>query len=186
MNKSLLFLGVILLISSCKLFSPEWSSSFGEKSQPFESEFTIERNEFIFSEKIDTNAIYIFENEWMTSAPNGRMIDSVKVKYDYMVFSKDGIVFMNGLNEKVPVDNSELIAFGQYCLFQIEGNQIKVEFYNHNLKGFQFWYGTITKDGDVFFYKHRSRSRMGSKGKLNYVYKKEHWNGGQINLVFPN
>jgi hypothetical protein len=185
MNKSLLFFGAVLLISSCKLFSPEWSNSFGEKSQPVKSEFKMKQQHFIFSELIDTNAIYISENEWVTSARNGSLVDSASVKYDYMVFSNSGIVFISALNEKLPKDNSELIAWGQYCLSQVEGNQIKLEFYNHNLRGFQFWYGTITKDGDIFFYKRRSRSRMASKGKLNYLYMKEKWEGGKINLEFP-
>ena len=185
MYKRLLFFGVILLISSCKLFSPEWSNSFGEKSQPLESEFKMKKQDFIFNERINTKAIYIFENEWVTSSRSGRLIDSAKVKYDYMVFSNSGIVFISAMNENLPKDKSELIQSGQYCLYQVEGNQIKVEFYNHNLNGFQFWYGTITKAGDIFFYKHRSRSRMGSKGKMNYLFRKEKWESGAISLEFP-
>ncbi len=133
----------------------------------------MEDNTFTYSALIDTNAMYISENEWVITDRRGQIVQGKTIAYNYIRFSGDGIAFKSSFNYNRPTEKEvNALNNGQYCFYTVEDNVVKIEFYNHNRKHFQYWYGKIS-NGSIYFYKYQGRPWGTARGKLEYMYYKE-------------
>ena len=85
MIKKFIFIFVSFTFSSCSLISPKWSNTYGENSQPIRDEFKMNKQASIYSNLIDTNAVYVSENEWVFSNKKGNLIAGKTIRYNYMI-----------------------------------------------------------------------------------------------------
>ena len=134
----------------------------------------MEDEAFSYSALIDNNAVYISENDWVFTNRRGEIVQGKTIAYNYIRFSEDGIAFKSSFNYNRPTeDEVNALNNGQYCFYTVENDVVKIEFYNHDRKHFQYWYGKIRNDGSIYFYKYRGRPWGTARGKLEYLYKKE-------------
>ena len=128
---------------------------------------------FTYSALIDTNAVYVSQNEWVFTNRQGKIVQGETTVYDFIRFSGNGIAFMSSYMDYKPTEKEvNALNKGQYCFYTVEGDVVKIEFYNHDRKHFQYWYGKIS-NGSIYFYKYRGRPWGTARGKLEYLYKKE-------------
>lgn len=153
--KRILIACIVLLQSSCDLFHPKW---VGGSTQPQKKEYHLSRELLKRSVLIDTASVYLNVGEWTL---NGE--PQVHTLYSFMRFSNNGTVFMSQwFKNKPDINDYNLMVGGEYGLYTVTGNTIKIETYNHGLRRFDYWYGDI-KDDEINFY--LSKGRMWSTGK---------------------
>jgi len=163
-------------LSSCGLLAPEWVGPLKERGikQPVKEAYHMEDDNFIYCTLIDTNAVYISENEWVFTNRQGEIVQGETEVYDFIRFSVNGTAFMSSYIDHKPMEKEvNSLNNGQHCFYTVEDDVVKIEFYNHDRKHFQYWYGKIRNDGSIYFYKYRGRPWGTARGKLEYLYKKE-------------
>jgi hypothetical protein len=183
--KFFLLITISLFTISCGLYRPKWVDTADNGKQPDKRAFRLPKQKFFYNTIVDTNFIYISENEWVTSDKKGKLIVDKHIAYDFIRLSGNGVAFFSTFNYQ-PLTNDDFnnLANGQYCFYSIENDIITVEYWNHNTKMFEFWYGRIQKNGDMLFFKNKGRPWWAYKGKLNYLYRKTPANL-KTKIVFP-
>lgn len=185
MRKNVFILYIVILLAGCGLIPPDWIEYNGGK-QAVASAYHLSSKPFVFSDLIDTNAVYIAENGYITTDKKGNVLTGLRTKYDYMRFSSTGILFIRTRMLDYPtheiVNNMER---GQYCFYAVKDSIIKIEKRNHDLKVFEYWFGRIKENGDIQFYKNKGRPWGTYKGKLNYLYRKTPANLTKP-IIFPD
>lgn len=176
---SMFIICIATFLFACK--SPKWANSVKDGKQAIKEEYKLSKRNFIYSSLIDTCAVYISNGEYVLEKESHS-----RLLYDYIRFSNTGMAFISNWYELKP-DSSiyNSLTGGQYCFYEVEDDILKLEKYNHHLKYFQYWYGRINKDGDIYFFKYKGRPWSTSKGKLNFFYRK-YPAKIEKRLVFPN
>lgn len=176
---------ISFLTSSCGLYRPKWVESADNGKQPDNKDFSLSKQKFSYDNKIDTNFVYVSENEWITSNRKGKLVVDKHIAYDFIRFSGNGIAFFSTFNYKQLTEGDfNNLSNGQYCYYKIDDDVVTIEYWNHNTKMFEFWYGRIQTNGDILFFKNKGRPWWAYKGKLNYLYRKTPANL-KTKIVFP-
>jgi hypothetical protein len=175
----------LFLFSACALFPPRWSKT-NPKIQPMKKEYKLSKNKFIFSNVIDTNSVYITENEWDTSGANGKKIGESYMAYGYMRFGGNGVVFHSSIfnTERLTDADFNSLKKGQYGFYVIRDSVIMTERYNHNTNMFEYEYARVQQNGDLFIYKQKGRPWWAYIGNLKYIYRKTPANLS-TKIIFP-
>ncbi len=171
-------INILILLILCFSCHPKWVASLKEqgKKQPVKEAYKSSRVPFIYSNLIDTNAVYINEMELVhTDGSNSH------IYYTFMRFSGNGLVKAQILPKKPSDDDYNK---GQICFYNVEGTSIRVEKYNHDLEDFEYWYGRINEDG-IYFTKRKKRELFGGVERINALYRKQPANFTQP-IIFPN
>ena len=171
--KSIKLFFFIFLFSSCGVFPPRWSKT-NPKIQPIKGEYLLSKSKPKFSNVIDTNAVYITENEWDTSGADGKKIGESYVAYGYIRFAGNGVLFYSSIFNTQKLTNQDFNALkdGQYGFYTIKDSIVKIESYNHNRNMFEYEYARIQQNGDLFIYKQKGRPWWAYVGNLKYIYRK--------------
>ncbi len=174
----------ILFLTSCGLIPPKWIRYNGGK-QAVASAYHLSKKPFFFSDLIDTAAFYITSEVLTVSNKEGRVLHKDVTYYRYLRFNGQGIAFSRILMLEYPTrDIAEKMERGQYGFYSVNDQTVKVEFYNHDTKVFEYWFGRIQPNGDIHFYKRKGRPWGTYTGKINYVYKKTPANL-KTPIIFP-
>lgn len=182
--KTLISRLILFSLSGCGVFHLNWIEYNGKKQAP-RNAYSLSRKPFFFSDLIDTSAVYINQNTLSVSDRRGSVLQRNVTYYSYLRFSNRGIAVSKNLMLDYPTD--EIInnkENGQYCFYIVKDSVVKIEKYNYNLKRFDFWYGRIMENGDIYFYKYKGRPWATSSGKLEYLYRKTPANYSEP-LEFP-
>lgn len=176
---------MVISLAGCGLIPPDWIEYNGGK-QAVANAYHLSRKPFEYSDLIDTTAVYIAENEYVTTDRMGKPLTGLRTKYDYMRFSSTGILFNRTRMLDYPTDEIvNNMERGQYCFYTVKDSIIKFEVRNHDLRRFDYWYGRIKESGDIHFYKYKGRPWGTSSGKLNYLYRKTPANLTKP-IIFPD
>ncbi|RZL32701.1 MAG: hypothetical protein EOP00_33645 [Pedobacter sp.] len=173
-SKIILFLLMPFICISCH---PKWVASLKEKGkmQPIKKAYKLSRKPFVYSNLIDTNAVYINELELVNTDGS-----NPHIYYRFIRFSGNGLVRSQILFDK-PTESD--FNSGQICFYHVEGSSIKLEKYNHDLEDFEYWYGRINEDG-IYFAKRKKRELFGGIVWEKALYRKHEANFTQP-IVFP-
>jgi hypothetical protein len=182
---NIILIAILFLFTSCGLYRPKWVDSAENGKQPESKAFKLSKQKFIFNSKIDTNFVYVSENEWVTSDRKGKLIEGKHSAFDFIRLSGNGTAFFSPFNYQPLTDTDfNTLPSGQYCYYAIDNDIIRLEYWNHNTNVFEFWYGRIQINGDILFFKKKGRPWWAYKGKLNYLYRKTPANL-KTKIVFP-
>ena len=129
---------------------------------------------------LDTNHIYIMGLDLVTTyldgknkltAPFSNLRTEKSYKYMYLKFGNNGIAFYsNFTTEPFTVENIYSVG-GQYCYYKIESDEIRLEFFDFNLKKFMIMYMQVLPD-TIIFYKDKLRIFGGGISKHRHNFKK--------------
>lgn len=117
---------------------------------------------------VDTSVIYVYGNDLVRTYQSGK---TEKVyTYKYLIFKSNGFAFFSGSSrEAFNQANIYDISGGQYCFYKVEGNELQLELYDHNVKKFTIMYANILPDR-VLFYKDKLRIAGGGTSKQNMPF----------------
>jgi hypothetical protein len=154
----------VVLIESCS------TAKFTQTvpGQPLKQSYSFSKDHSFNIDKLDTAAIYVNEEDWILTGDYGMR---KKHQFVFLKFSNNGIAYYSNYSEDPFTDSSLLTVSGQYCYYRIEGDELKLEFYDHLIKKFRIWSAKIYPD-KLHFYKNKLRVWGGGKGKLNFVFQK--------------
>lgn len=116
---------------------------------------------------IDTSVIYVYENDLVRTYQTGK-IEKVYT-YKYLLFKNDGIVFFSNSSREAFTQVNIYNIGGQYCFYKIEGDELQLELYDHNVKKFTIMYANVLPDR-VLFYKDKLRIAGGGTSKQNIPF----------------
>jgi hypothetical protein len=171
-------------LKSCGLIQPKFIRYNGGK-QAVSSAYHLSDKPFIFSNLIDTTAIYLTSEVLTVSNKEGRILHKDITYYRFLRFNGKGIVFSRNLMLEYPSDEiANNMERGQYCYYNVNDSFIKIEKYNGDTKVFEYWFGKIQSNGDIHFYKRKGRPWGTYSGRLDYVYKKTPANL-KTPIIFP-
>lgn len=171
--KNIFSIFIIIILSGCGYIPPKWLETSSGGKQAIASAYHLSRKSYVFSDLIDTNAVYIANNEYVTTDRNGKVLTDLRTKYDYIRFSNSGILYNRTRMLDYPTDEiANSLERGQYCYYSVKDSILKIEFYNHDRRNFEYWFGRIKENGDIHFYKNKGRPWGTYTGKLNYLYRK--------------
>lgn len=181
----MLFLITVMSLCSCGIFPPKWAKSVTQGHQAIASEYALSHQKFIFSDIIDTNALYVNEHEWSTTYSNGTFNDH-NLLYGYFRFSNTGICAVGGYMSEKPVDSLINLGqtIGQYGFYTVQNDIVKVELYNFDHHIFEYWFLRPQENGDLFHYKTKGRPFATYTERWNFLYKKQPAKFTQP-IVFP-
>jgi hypothetical protein len=184
--KFLFLLVPAILICSCGgIFPPKWAKSVTDGKQAIAKEYHLSKKKFVFSNLIDTNSVYIAENNYLLTNRKGDIVDPERKYYDFLRLSGNGICFKRSMMLDKPTDfDFNNLDGGQFCYYSITSDIIQMERYNHDHKIFEFWYGKIQTNGDILFFKAKGRPWGTYTQKLNLLFRK---NPAKITtkIIFP-
>lgn len=121
------------------------------------------------SNELDTSVIYVYANDLVRTYKSGN-VEKV-FTYMFLLFKSNGIaLFSSDSRESFNQTNIYSIG-GQYCFYKIEGNELQLELYDHNLKKFTIMYATVLPDR-VHFYKDKLRIAGGGTSKQQMTFTK--------------
>ncbi len=179
--KKLNSIAILLTMTACNLFHPKWIESNPTIGQPKRSEYHLSKQSFQKTSLIDTASVYVSTGRWFINGDSKE-----RTLYDFLRFSNEGTIFLSAPYDRIPdVNDFNIMTAGQYCLYSVDRETIKVEWYNPLLKRFDYWYGQITED-QINFYKYEGRAWGNGKGTLSQKdFKKIHVNLSS-SVIFPN
>jgi hypothetical protein len=117
---------------------------------------------------IDTSAVYILERDWTIDGK-----PEIKRLFCFIRFGADGVAFFSNFYSR-PINYEEFVGMpdGEFCFYQLSGNQIKMERYDFHLKLFKYWYGEFNQNKIVFTH-YKLRTLGGARGSLgNLIFEK--------------
>jgi hypothetical protein len=183
--KELFFLLILSGLTSCGMYRPKWIRTETGGKQAVKKTYSLSKENPNFNNLIDTSSVYVSETAYVTTNRKGEIIREEHNTYGYIRFSSSGEMFIRDrIEEKITDNLYNEMKRGQFAFYQINGDILKIETYNHDTKMFEFWYGKIQKNGDILFFKNKGRPWWAYKGKLNYLYRKTPANL-KTKIVFP-
>jgi hypothetical protein len=116
----------------------------GNGYQPYPVEYHLSKKPFKYSNKIDTNSLYVFSQEMVNMDGT-----QPRIVYFYYRFSTVGVA-TGGLAQLNPILNK--YTDGQYCFYRfIDSSTIIVEVYNYDLWNFEYRYFKILDQGLLYY-----------------------------------
>jgi hypothetical protein len=137
--------------------------------QPKAEYYSFSKQNYNQKGSVDTSVIYVYASDLVRTYQSGK---TEKVfTYIYLVFKTDGIaLFSNDSREPFNQVNIYTIG-GQYCYYKVEGDELQLELYDHNVKKFTIMYAKLLPDR-VQFYKDKLRTSGGGTSKLDMPFLK--------------
>jgi hypothetical protein len=185
-NSRLLYLLIcFVFFSACGYLPPKWSKTVTGGKQAISKAYHLSKQKFIYDKAIDTNAVYIAENDFVVSNAQGNKIREKEIYYDFFRFSEKGLAFISN-HTTTKFTNSDFNAMqgGQYCFYSVKDSILKLERYNFDTNVFEYWYGKIQENGDIYFYNSRGRPFGTYTQPLKYIYRKTPANLS-TKIIFP-
>jgi len=175
-RKNALLIFIILFVTGCggfaSLIQPKFIQYNGSK-QAVASAYHLSKKPFVFSELIDTSAIYRTSEILTISDRHGKVLYRDLTYYSYLRFNAKGVVFKSSRMLEYPTDEiANSMDRGQYCFYVVKDSIVKIEIYNWDTRVFEYWFGKIQANGDIQFYRRKGRPWGTYRGKLEYTYKK--------------
>lgn len=158
--------GCLLILLLCSCTSVKFTSTV--PGQPKAEYYSFSKlNNASFYSRIDTSIIYVYANDLVRTYQGGK---TEKVfTYMYLLFKSNGVVlFSNDSRDEFNQTNIYTIG-GQYCFYKVEGDEVQLELYDHNVKKFTIMYANILPDR-VLFYKDKLRILGGGTSKQNMPF----------------
>jgi hypothetical protein len=83
-----------------------------------------------------------------------------------MRFSGEGTAFMSSSYfEPVPELDYDLMPYGEFCRYNLQGNELIIENYQFRLRLFKLLHATVSVDSIQFTY-YKLKTFAGAKGKI--------------------
>lgn len=143
--------------------------------QPAQTAYWLSKKKFVYSNLIDTNALYVTKNDLATINGEMQVNQPKRLVYGFLRFSSKGVVLFSNLNlENIPSDIEKYgYYYGQYSFYRVTDNEIRFEWFCPKPRIFYFVYGTILDNGDIYIYKIRVRDDFTSfPSKVVLIYRK--------------
>jgi hypothetical protein len=173
--KIIKILGILLLMQfqGCYLIHPKWVDSVSYGKQAIKKAYHLSRKEFVYDDIIDTTAIYLGQKSYVVSNRTGENISDEFTAYDIILFSGKGMALIKLRSLEIPKEiyNNQLFI-GQYCFYTFFNSKVKLEIYNFDSRMFEYWFGKVEDNGDIYFYKSKGRPFGTYKRRISYTFRK--------------
>lgn len=157
----------------CHLMHPKWVDSVSYGKQAIKKAYHLSKADFVYNGVIDTTTVYVSENTYVATNRQGETDGKEFMTYNIILFSGEGTALFQSFMLEIPneVYHNELFQ-GQYCFYAILDNEIKIESYNHDTRMFEYWFGKVQDNGDIYFYKSKGRPFGTYKRRISYTFRK--------------
>jgi hypothetical protein len=159
---------ILLLLSSCT--TVRWTQS--EPDQVQASYYSLRKSvSSSIGQLLDTTVIYWYGEELAGTYETGRKENVFT--HIYLVFKSNGVAYISA-NSSEPFNEDNIYhTGGQYCYYNVAGDELRLEIYDYHLHKFLIMQGKIYPN-KVVFYRDKLRIWGGGVSKGEWIYKKSY------------